>query len=126
VKLVKFGLGLFVIGLSNCGTPAGSSPSLPFLHLFSKVQQIHEVQAEPSLNTTIYLHGRVGDRIPLINGLIYQLQDDTGRIWVLTSDPVLETGAEVTIKGIVRYQSIPLAGREQGEVYIEEQSREGQ
>jgi hypothetical protein len=71
----------------------------------------------------VRLRGTVGDRAPLLNGQVYQLQDSTGEIWVLTSDTTLETGDQVVIRGRVRYQSISLAGREQGEFYIEELSQ---
>jgi hypothetical protein len=55
---------------------------------------------------------------------VYQLQDQTGKIWVLTTDASLEPGERLLVKGKVRFESIPIAGQELGEAYIEEHKRE--
>jgi len=47
----------------------------------------------------------------------YQLQDSTGTIWVLTNQAGLQLEDKVLIKGNIHYQSIPLAGKDFGEVY---------
>jgi hypothetical protein len=62
----------------------------------------------------------VGDHAPLLGGTVYELQDSTGKIWVLTKGQAPEKGQEVTVKGTLRYKSIPIAGKEQGSVYLEE------
>lgn len=43
------------------------------------------------------------------------------KIWVITNQKSLPEGSEVVFKGKVRYQSIPLAGKELGEIYLEEE-----
>lgn len=118
--------GLFVFsGVVLSGVYSCSSVDLGALglQLPGSVKPIQELQSDPDLNSLVYLRGRVGDRIPLIEAQIYQLQDDTGSIWVLTTDPLIESGATVAVQGRVRFESIPLAGQELGEIYIEEQER---
>lgn len=71
--------------------------------------------------STVYVRGTVGDRAPFLETGAYQLQDGTGSIWVVGKQPLPERAEEVLIKGQVKYQSIPIAGRDFGEVYIEQQ-----
>jgi uncharacterized protein YdeI (BOF family) len=72
-------------------------------------------------NTTVYIKGVVGDRVPLLGGTAYQLQDVTGNVWVVSKTPAPATGQESTLKGIVRYKSIPVNGKEKGGIYIEQE-----
>jgi len=64
------------------------------------------------------------DRVPLLNAEVYQLQDETGKIWILTTQSTQELGERLLVRGKVRFESIPIAGQELGEAYIEEQNRE--
>ncbi len=90
----------------------------------STVTPIQDIQAHPHrswFTATVDVQGTVGDRVPLIGGLVYQLRDPTGTIWVLTHRSQQPAGETIEIKGIVRFQSIPIAGQEHGEAYIEEE-----
>ncbi len=92
----------------------------------SGVTAVQDVQAHPQRNwltSTVYLKGQVSDRVPLINAQVYQLQDSTGKIWVLTNKSTPKIGDRVYIKGQVRYEKIPISGQEFGEAYIEEQQQ---
>jgi uncharacterized protein YdeI (BOF family) len=71
-------------------------------------------------NTTVYIKGTVGDRAPLLGGSAYELQDATGKVWVITKAPAPATGQELTLKGTLRYKSIPLNGKEHGGIYVEQ------
>ena len=87
---------------------------------------VKNVEAHPYRNwftATVYLQGTVGDRVPLLKGQVYQLQDQTGKIWVLSSKRDLQSGDLIRIKGLVRYEAIEIAGQDRGEVYIEEQQQ---
>lgn len=89
-----------------------------------RVATIAEVKAHPHRNwftATVSLQGTVGDRVPLIEAQLYELQDDTGTIWVLTRRDSVQSGQPILVKGQVRFQSIVLEGQEVGEAYIEEQ-----
>ncbi|NJN56535.1 MAG: hypothetical protein HC879_03090 [Leptolyngbyaceae cyanobacterium SL_5_9] len=126
VQVWRFGILLGLISLTGC---AGWSQATCVNGLFpGRVRPIERIQAcanadYANADYTVRLRGTVGDRAPLLNGQVYQLQDSTGEIWILTSDMTLKTGDQVVIRGRVRYLSIPLAGQEQGEFYIEELSQ---
>jgi hypothetical protein len=136
-------LGLFValaIGVEGCtGSTTGESqtPSepiglqLPGASFLSqgKITSIAEIlnNSSPSSsnqNTSIQpvqIKGKVQQQAPLLNGQVYQLQDATGTIWVLSPQTNLHQGDIVVVKGLPRYQSISIARQEWGEVYLEEQ-----
>jgi len=131
VKLARCGLaGVILLGLSGCG-----------------ISTVQDVQAHPHRNwltSTVQLQGTVGDRVPLIDAQVYQLQDPTGTIWVLTQRKDVRSGTKILIKGQVRFQRTDLqqTSREDkaladqplrdqfsnekmlGEAYIEEQQSE--
>jgi hypothetical protein len=108
--LVWLSVFSLTIGLTSCGV--------------STVRSVHERPQRSWFNSTVHLEGTVIDRVPLLNAQVYQLQDGTGAIWILTTDPSLQPGEQIVVKGKVRFESIPIAGQELGEAYIEEQQRQ--
>lgn len=87
------------------------------------ITPIGELSPQPSTESTseeaiIYLEGKVVDRAPFMDSGSYQLQDQTGTVWVLTDGPLPQTGDRVQITGKVTYQSIPMGGQDVGELYI--------
>jgi hypothetical protein len=117
--------------MANHGFPTiflhlGFIPLLIGLTSCSRVSAVRDVQTHPHRNwltSTVYLKGKVSDRVPLINAQVYQLQDSTGKIWVLTHKATPKVGDRVYIKGQVRYEKIPTDGQDFGEAYIEEQEQ---
>lgn len=89
----------------------------------TNVTNIRDINSKQDNNATVYLQGKVAHRVPLLESQMYQLQDASGRIWVLTDQKDLQLNDEVMIKGNVRFQSIPLAGKDFGEVYVQEQQQ---
>ncbi len=110
-------LSLLVGGIVGC-TP------LNYLGLAQpSVTPIGELSSQPPRETTseeqlIYLEGKVVDRAPFVDSGSYQLQDETGTIWVLTNGELPQTGETVQITGKVTYQSIPIGNQDVGELYI--------
>lgn len=88
-----------------------------------QITNIRDVNPQSNQDTTIHLQGKVTAIVPLLEQKVYQLQDSTGKIWVLTEQTNLQISDQVMIKGTIRYESIPLAGQEFGEVYIYEQQQ---
>ncbi|GAB4154419.1 MAG: hypothetical protein Fur0046_34330 [Cyanobacteria bacterium J069] len=83
---------------------------------------IRSVQRMPFLfSVPVRVSGVVGDRAPLVDALLYELQDETGRIWILTSDLTVQPGQTRTVQGTLLFESIVIDGDEQGEVYIRSQ-----
>lgn len=75
---------------------------------------------------SIRLQGRVGHLAPLLKGQVYELQDATGKIWVLSPNRQLKSGQQIVVRGRLRREPIEIAGQNLSEVYIEEQQIEQQ
>ncbi|OUL29545.1 hypothetical protein BV372_23085 [Nostoc sp. T09] len=123
-SIFPYRLGFFLLlmlGLCSCG-----NLTQPGLNLGkftgSNVTPIREIKPEQNKQATVYIQGKVERQVPLVKRWAYQIDDSTGKIWVVTHQNKLAKGEQVVIKGKVRYQSIPLAGQELGEVYVEEDS----
>lgn len=113
---------ILVIALLGCGTAPLSKPNsgttqLPALTQATPVKNLENTSLQ---NKVVYLRGRVGDRVPVLDGTVYELQDATGKVWILTKGQPPNVGEEAVVKGIVRYKSILLDGKEQGSLYVEQ------
>ncbi|MBF2027349.1 MAG: hypothetical protein IGS48_11355 [Oscillatoriales cyanobacterium C42_A2020_001] len=110
---------LGVMLLVGCGSLSGSEPQKPSPTV--QTTPIEVLLKLPKQASTVYLKGKVGDRVPLLGGTVYKLQDSTGEIWVLTQQPPPNTGEEVVVKGTLRYQSISINNQELGSVYVQQE-----
>lgn len=85
----------------------------------------HVLTAEPTavVDTTVQIKGRIVQQVPLVDGRLYELQDETGSIWVVAdaASEALVVGNTIQVQGTVAYENIAIAGQEQGELYIQEQ-----
>jgi len=110
---------LLLLGLLGCSSLNVKQTDSQTIAFASETPAIQEIQ-QSTRNTTVQLKGKVGRQVPLLDGTVYELQDDTGSIWVLTKDLPPESGKDVVIQGTVRYQSILLNGKEAGSVFVEQ------
>ncbi len=79
------------------------------------------LQTKPQ-NAVVTLRGKVQAIAPLVGNAAYQLEDASGKIWILTSNPELpKVGDILLVKGQTRYELILIAGQDRGELYIQEQ-----
>jgi uncharacterized protein YdeI (BOF family) len=99
----------FAIGLSSCAGPS-----------LSETTKISAIQRQ-NADAMVSLSGKVKTKAPLLGQHAYEIQDETGTIWIITKDKAPDRGMAVQVRGKVRYQSILLAGKDQGSVYIEQQ-----
>lgn len=67
---------------------------------------------------TVYITGKVAHLAPFIDNAAYQIEDSTGRIWVVTQKKAPALGQIITIEGKIEYQSLPFAERELGDFYL--------
>lgn len=72
------------------------------------------------LNKTVSLTGKVVQVAPFVENAAYQIEDDTGKIWVVTIKAPPQPGEKIQIKGKIQYQSLPFAEQELGELYLVE------
>lgn len=72
---------------------------------------------------TVVVTGTVARQVPLLEGWLYLLQDETGSLWVMTQRPAApEVGERATVEGLVRYETIAVEAIDASEIYLEEQS----
>lgn len=69
---------------------------------------------------TVYVKGTVIHRSPFLGSAAYQLQDETGSVWVFTDNPLPTQGTEIFIKGKIQQEILPLSEQELGEFYLVE------
>ncbi|MHC5735368.1 hypothetical protein [Nostoc sp.] len=118
----RLGLTFFLIaGLCSCGNLTSPSLSGTGLKIGTNVTPIREIKPKQDNQAIVYIQGQVEKQAPLMKQWAYKIKDSTGKIWVVTNQKNLGEGSQVVIKGKVRYRSIPLAGKELGEVYLEEE-----
>ena len=99
--LKQITLGVVLLGLAGCRTPLIS---------------IEDISSK-KIGRTVYLTGKVVHLAPLLDNAAYQLDDTTGKIWVVTTQNPPEFGQQIEIKGKIEYQSLPFADRELGDFY---------
>lgn len=120
-----FGLSLLV-GLLGCSRPVLQAdetqfhPEAMLSTLDLSTAKIGDLQKQKT-NFTVHLQGKIGAQAPLAGLIAYELQDATGRVWVVTKSAPPALGIEVKVTGKVRYQRILLNGQDQGSIYIEQE-----
>jgi hypothetical protein len=115
-------VSLMVVAMVSCGASADTSigyflrsafSHLPGLAWVSPITPLGAI-SRSSQQQTLLLAGQVETQIPLVNAGVYQLVDDSGSIWVETTDPLPPPGARVTISGIIHYEQILVLGQDIG------------
>ena len=122
VWVQRFSTGSLLLILTSGLLSCGNLP-MSQLNLDSNVTNIGDIQQKRQVDSEVYLRGKVENRAPFVGNAAYQIQDSTGKIWILTKQALPQLGDEVLLKGEVRYKSITLkglAGQDLGEVYVEE------
>ena len=115
---------LFGGGLVSCGNSASlGMGGINIGNLGGNVTKISDIQQNHNSAATVFLQGQVTTRAPFLAAGAYKLQDATGAIWVITNQPLPNVGDEVSLKGQLQFQSIPVSGQDLGEVYIQERQR---
>lgn len=111
---------LCLFAVSSCAYSGQSGLNGVNFSIGVNVTPIRELKPRQD-KATVYILGKVSSSVPLVKQQVYQINDSTGKIWVLTKQTGWKEGQSVVVKGKVNYQSIPLAGKEFGEIYLEEE-----
>ena len=105
--------------------PTAEVPAqLPTFRASSKPAIAIDSLTDQQIDNTITVSGEVAQSAALLEGWIYQIQDETGSLWVLTDRDAPEVGTSVTVEGAVRYEAIVVESIDAGEFYIEEKTRQ--
>lgn len=118
-------LGLVALCLSAIG--CGTSPNLPVAssNVITMLQPGERVKARDvgsKRDQVVQVEGKIKAQAPLAGGQrAYEVQDDSGSVWIVTNRSIPPVGSSVTVSGTVRLQKIDLAGQDQSTVYIEQQ-----
>lgn len=115
IAVNRLAIFLMMVALTSCAfEPQGNL--LANLDVVVATANISDVGRSPQ-GATVLLKGKVIGQAPLLSGTAFELQDATGKIWVVTKMAVPPQGNEVVVKGTLRYQAG--AAQNQG-VYVEQ------
>ena len=115
-RVIRLSLMPFLLGgIIGCNPFTNSGVALP--DNFPLIQ-INELQQQRNSSATVYLQGKVGNQAPFLGSGAYQLQDNSGTIWVITNNNLPPLGEEILIEGQIKYQSISIEGQELGDLYV--------
>ncbi|MBD2251102.1 hypothetical protein [Nostoc parmelioides] len=112
---------LLLIGVFSCTSVNVSDWKDGNLSFGRNITPIRNIKPTQNQQTKVYIQGKVEKQVPLLQRRVYQINDSTGTIWVVTKQNNLKPGESVVVQGKVRYKSIPIAGEEFGEVYLVEE-----
>lgn len=73
-----------------------------------------------SVNQSVQVTGKVIAIAPMLNQVMYELEEKGQSIWILTRQTPPKLGTQVTVSGKVRFESIALDKSEIAHLYIEQ------
>ncbi|MGI0491979.1 hypothetical protein ACN4EG_09210 [Alkalinema pantanalense CENA528] len=98
-----------------------SLPTTPINQLSSPLQGT----TFPAETDSVKISGQVISIAPMLDQVAYEVQDETGRVWVLSRKlPPPQHNSVVTVTGKVKSTSIVINGEELGEAYLEDLSQQ--
>jgi hypothetical protein len=107
VRLKQISLGVTLLAsLVSCRTPV-----------------ITVQESAEKVSKTVYLTGKVVRLAPFLGNSAYQIEDTTGKIWVVTTQTIPQLNQQINIKGKIEYQSLPIGKQELGDFYLVELER---
>ncbi len=108
---------------TSTARPSKTAIAFPRLAKTQPIAQLLTADPTTVVDTSVYLSGTIVQQVPLVEGRLYELRDESGSIWVMAASEseALITGNNIQVQGIVAYETIAIAGQEQGELYIQQQ-----
>ncbi len=111
---------LLLVGLWGCNNwkmRVSQEGNITFGRNVTPIRDIKATQDQTKLD----VQGKVEELVPLLQGRVYQVNDSTGSIWVVSKRNNLQLGESAVFQGKVRYESITIGGQQFGEVYLIEE-----
>lgn len=118
---VGIGASLLIFCIA-CQSPSGSQ--LPMLPLPKSVVTIESLRQPRRVEHSVTLMGSVTQRLAILNGWLYEVNDGTGQVWISTRQAAPDIGNQVRIQGVVRYQPVEINGTDLGDYYLKEERRQ--
>ncbi|MGB3309723.1 MAG: hypothetical protein WBG32_24055 [Nodosilinea sp.] len=128
--MVGGGVGLALVAMTSCGASLDAAvgyglrdrlSTWPGLARLDPVTPIAE--ASQSQQSPLYLAGMVERQLPLVGQGLYELVDESGAIWVLSSEAPPSVGTSLAIQVNLQYEQILLQGQDIGQYYAQELER---
>lgn len=128
--VVGGGVGLALVAMTSCGASLDATvgyrwrdrlSSWPGLAWLDPVTPIAEISQ--SDRSTVVLAGTVERQLPLVGQGLYELADESGTIWVLSTASLPAVDTPLAIRAKLQYEQILLRGQDIGEYYAEELER---
>ena len=114
-------IGLIVM-CAACQAP--SSSRVPAVSLPKATVTIESLRQPQRVERSVTLTGSVTQRLAILNGWLYQLDDGSGQLWVLTQQAAPAVGEQVYVNGVLQYEPIVINGADIGDYYLEESQRQ--
>ncbi|AFZ46305.1 hypothetical protein Cyast_0325 [Cyanobacterium stanieri PCC 7202] len=73
-----------------------------------------------SENKSVKIEGNVTQVIPLVNGYAFEIEDNTGSIWVMTTGEKPEVGQKISTQATVNREEIMIAEQDMSSFYLQE------
>ncbi|MBW4540269.1 MAG: hypothetical protein KME43_14145 [Myxacorys chilensis ATA2-1-KO14] len=124
----SLGLLCFASLMSCTGStaPGTVSPGERMLSVFDlgNITKVRDI-GKNKKHFSVHVRGVVGAQAPLMGGVrAYELKDETGSIWIVTTNQIPMQGTPIVVKGTVRLQQIQVGGQDQSAVYLEQRKVE--
>ncbi|AUC60408.1 hypothetical protein AA637_04160 [Cyanobacterium sp. HL-69] len=75
---------------------------------------------EQDNDVEVKVKGTVKNVIPLVNGYAYEIEDNTGSIWVMTTGEKPEIGQKITSQAMVKREEIIIGEEDMSSFYLKE------
>ncbi len=119
--LVGLAISLTVLCMA-CQTPSGSQ--VPLLSIPKSTVKIDALRQPQRVERSVSVAGSVTQRLAVLNGWLYEIDDGTGQVWILTQQAAPAVGSQTSVTGVLRYKAIPINGVDLGDFYLEEKERQ--
>lgn len=85
----------------------------------SDIIHVSEMRAEDSeTSKLVKIDGKVTQIVPLVDSFAYQIEDKTGKIWVVTENQPPQMDQQIVVNGVLQYQKIDIGEQDFGDFYI--------
>ena len=85
-----------------------------------EISTLNSQSVNQSVNQSVTVTGTVVTIAPMLNQVVYEMEEKGQSIWILTRQTPPKLGSRVTVSGKIRFESIASDNTEIAHLYIEE------